>query len=780
MTRSGRLTTVSAIAAYLAIMPLLPLTQTDGWLIPAAIAITMVAFTGAALRRWRTPRAVVPLVQLGVLVLWLGLLVAADVAWMGIVPTSSWFERLGVVVGEGVEAMTQYAAPVPVERGVLFFIVAGAGLVAIFVEIAVFGLRRVPLAGLPLGVMYAIAASTAREGWNWVWFVLPAIGFLSLLVSEGRNRVALWGRSASPSARHQGLPQTDSLARSGRRAGAVALAAAVAVPAWLPALTDGFIGSGGSGGTGGGRTIRTDNPIVDLQRDLVQRENVEILRYRTNAERPEYIRTATLDLFTGEEWKLSQRDVPESQRVSEGLPWPPGLSPSDTEVRDVTYEFEITENFESRWLPLAYPVQAVEIDGDWRFDIATLDVVTAGNDDVHGKSYRATSLAVTYDAATLRDAPQAVDELQDMLELPDDVQEALAPYLDEAIGDLTNPHDRAAAMQSWFRSTGGFSYSLEREPGTSSSLLLDFLTNRIGYCEQYAATMAIMARASGIPARVAVGFTPGELQDDGSRIIRGHDSHAWPELYFTGVGWVQFEPTPATRTNAAPAWTLPVRSTDGNADTPRNDGADADSASDPLGPERVGDLPVDDLSALGGTSDGGSRWLTVLIAVVVLAVLLSVPQGVAHIIRAARWRRAEGNAVAEAEAAWGDFRDAVRDAGLRWDAAATPRGTRRQLDRQIDLGEDSDNLVWHLVRTIERARYAATSYEVPELRAEAHALRRQLLDARPRRQRVKAWLWPAAVRDVLSASMAAAAEALTWFDTAGERLRTRLIPVSRR
>ena len=779
MSRSGRLTTIGALAAFLAILPLLPLTETDSWLVPASIAIALVVLTGAALRRWRAPRGVVPLVQFGVAILWLGVLVAADVAWMAVVPTPSWFDRLGNVFGEGVDSMIQYAAPVPVERGILFFLVGGAALVAIFVEVAVFALRRVPLAGIPLAVMYAIGAATAREGWAWVWFVPPAVGFLSLLVSEGRNRVALWGRSASPSARHTGLPQTDSLARSGRRAGVVALVAAVAVPAWLPALTEGFIGGAGGGSGSGGRTIQTDNPIVDLRRDLVQEENIEIFQYTTTAESPEYIRTVTLDVFDGEQWKQSERKVPDS--VAEGLPWPPGLSLSEDEVTQVAYEFDITENFRSRWLPLAYPTRAIDVEGDWRFDAATLDVIAAHDDvDIRGQSYRATSIAIDVENTALRDSEQVIEEMQELVQLPEGTRDQLAPFLEEAIGDITNPHEQAAALQAWFRSLGGYSYSLEREPGTSASLLLDFLNNRIGYCEQFAATMAIMARAIGIPARVAVGYTPGELQDDGSRIVRSHDAHAWPELFFNGIGWVRFEPTPSTRTNAAPAWTLPVRDGDSDAETPDDGSTSADSAENDLGPANAGDLPMDDLGALGGGIEQPSRWPAVLLVAALIAFLLCVPQASAMIIRSSRWRRAEGDSIAEAETAWTDFRDAVRDAGLRWDAAATPRGIRRRLESQLHLDETTSGLVWHLVQAIERARYAARTDAVPGLQADARALRRQLLSTRSRGRRLKAWLWPAAVHDVVEAGTAAAADGLTWLDSAGERLRTRLAPVSRR
>ena len=80
----------------------------------------------------------------------------------------------------------------------------------------------------------------------------------------------------------------------------------------------------------------------------------------------------------------------------------------------------------------------------------------------------------------------------------------------------------------------GFIYSLSTEPGTSGDDLVDFLRLRRGYCEQYAGAMAVMVRAAGVPARVALGYTPGTEQDDGSRLITSDDAHAWVEVYFDG------------------------------------------------------------------------------------------------------------------------------------------------------------------------------------------------------------------------------------------------------
>jgi hypothetical protein len=105
---------------------------------------------------------------------------------------------------------------------------------------------------------------------------------------------------------------------------------------------------------------------------------------------------------------------------------------------------------------------------------------------------------------------------------------------------------------------------------------------------------------------------------------------------------------------------------------------------------------------------------------------------------------------------------------------------RRRLESQLRLDEATSGLVWHLVQAIERARYAARTDAVPGLQADARALRRRLLSTRSRSRRLKAWLWPASVRDVAVAGTAATADGLTWLDSAGERLRTRLAPAGRR
>ena len=98
-----------------------------------------------------------------------------------------------------------------------------------------------------------------------------------------------------------------------------------------------------------------------------------------------------------------------------------------------------------------------------------------------------------------------------------------------------------STLQDWFRTE--FEYSLEVPQGHGNSAIEAFLRQRIGYCEQFAGTFAAMARSLGIPARVAVGFTPG-VAGNGTFTVLGKNAHAWPEVWFDGLGWVAFEPTP--------------------------------------------------------------------------------------------------------------------------------------------------------------------------------------------------------------------------------------------
>jgi hypothetical protein len=121
---------------------------------------------------------------------------------------------------------------------------------------------------------------------------------------------------------------------------------------------------------------------------------------------------------------------------------------------------------------------------------------------------------------------------------------ALYRRAQQVTGETSSPYAAAVALETWFRSTGGFTYS--ELPGTTPGLppLVGFVVDtKTGYCQHFAGAMAVMLRLLGIPARVAAGFVPGRYHDDFWQVT-DHDAHTWVEVWFRGFGWLPFDPTP--------------------------------------------------------------------------------------------------------------------------------------------------------------------------------------------------------------------------------------------
>ena len=281
---------------------------------------------------------------------------------------------------------------------------------------------------------------------------------------------------------------------------------ALALPLVIPSADLDLLGAGRGGS--GGSEIELENPMVDLTRDLVRGTDFPLLRVRTTDRDPSYLRIAVLNRFSADEWSSGDREVPVDQLPRGELPDLEGVSP-DVERVEHDYEVEVTEEFESTWLPTQAPVSAVVAPGDWRYDVATMDFI-AGEDDLTtaGLRYEMTAVDLARVPEDMVAAPSGAGLVDgEFLELP----LGLSPVVDQLATSVTagagSPYEKAVALQDWFRSDGNFTYSTDVEPGNGSDDLQKFLVeDRRGYCEQFAAAMAVMARSLGIPARVAVGF----------------------------------------------------------------------------------------------------------------------------------------------------------------------------------------------------------------------------------------------------------------------------------
>ncbi len=126
------------------------------------------------------------------------------------------------------------------------------------------------------------------------------------------------------------------------------------------------------------------------------------------------------------------------------------------------------------------------------------------------------------------------------------------PPLDPRIAELArsltttfdNPYDKARELERYFRTQFGYTLELPQQPQRDP--IAHFLfERRRGHCEYFAASMTVMLRGLGIPARMVNGFLTGEYNEVGENyIVRAQDAHTWVEVYFPGTGWVEFDPTP--------------------------------------------------------------------------------------------------------------------------------------------------------------------------------------------------------------------------------------------
>lgn len=771
MTEQRHLTWVAAVAVLLTSLSLTPLFQEQPWVLPAIVVIALIAVVGYACRSLGLPPAIVAPLQLVSAALFvLYQFTPTDTLWYAL-PTWETVLALNDVGLNGREVINRFATPVPVEGdGVVMLTVVGVAIAAVAVDLLAVGLRQVPLAGLPLLALYTVPVAVVPDGVPWLFFALAAAAFVGLLVAEGRERLAHWGRtmgfSEQETAAHQfvGDVQTGPIARVGRRIGAAAVCLAVAVPLLVPGLEEGFFGNGFQSGGSGGRTVMTSDPIVDLNRDLRRSDEVELFRYDTADTNPDYWRSVTLDVFTGSEWqRADDRNIPDENVATESIPPPVGVSPAvGREVR--TADVAVSTIFESRWLPLPYPATSLATDGRWVYDADTRNVFGVER-DTRGLAYSVESLELDYSAVVPGTVvPGTIEEYLTLPELP----EELGQLAEQVSVEATTPYEQAVALQSWFRDPEEFVYTLEAPEGHSTDNLLAFLEQREGYCEQFAATMALMARHLGIPARVNIGFTPGTNVDGTTWSVSSYDAHAWPELYFAEMGWVRFEPTPAARTGTAPDWTI-AASEPAPTETAPLPGATGGPTTAPTGGL------LEEGGAVDASNAGGGFTFPTIPALVILGIglLLATPLLVRIAMTRTRWRRATTPSE-RVLAGWDVLRDRAADLGYDWPDSDTPRSLATRLQGAAGLQGDPADALRRLAIGTERARYArdlGTTAAGDRVRDDVDTVATGLANAVPRSRQWRARFVPGSTRRVVHAISEWVADVLDWVEGLGETAR---------
>ncbi|WP_114558641.1 transglutaminase family protein [Desertihabitans aurantiacus] len=731
-----RATDRSAVAVFLSVtlasLTLLPLTQDTSY-IPLGVVITLaVTLVGAVVRRIGLGNGVVLGVQALVL-----LAFVAGIAWSLGGTEGNLLAQVGGLYSSAAEHMRTQAAPMIPHPGVKLLLVSAIGVVAVLTDVLVEGIERPAWAIAPPLTLYLVPALGLNDDLTWWPFVLLALGYAVVLLSEGLTAATRWPRAVGT----PDHPQSDQGLHVGYAARAAAmvvvpvLLATVLIGAVLP--LPGQLGWGVGAGRGAQGPIQMTDPTLDLKRNLTQPENYTVLSYQTDAPSGSYLRMASLPVFNDAGWQSAGVSL----QPGTTLPPPPGLTVEA--ARERTTEIQVGD-FRSEYLPLPYAPRSVGVEGEWAYDPQSMMMLATGQDRVEATrnlSYQVTSLDIEPDGERLSTAEAGAPVDANLTAaLPPDLPPEIIDVALERTADASTPALKAAALQEWLRSSD-FTYSTEQAQGTTYEQLSDFLVeDRRGYCEQFAGAMAVMARVVGIPSRVSVGFLPGERIANGFE-VRVRDMHAWPELYFEGEGWVRFEPTPAVVTGNAPPWTIAGTNQGG---TSTEEGADPSSEPVPSAEESTppppSPTPSDSASAPAGPG-GGFPWGRVALAGGVLLGVLAL-MSLPAVLRLRR-RRARldhsGEIVDRVERAWAELRDTARDIGHPW-PSGSPRSIGAEVSRGLDAG--SGRAMTAMSQLVERARYARSL----ETHANVTGLTQEVLDGMTAPlswdSKLLAWIWP--------------------------------------
>ncbi|MEZ5283052.1 MAG: DUF3488 and transglutaminase-like domain-containing protein [Acidimicrobiales bacterium] len=656
------------------------------------------------------------------------------------VPTGDTWSQIRSDLSEAWDAFAVVKAPTEALDGFVLALMVVMWAAAALADLAAFRVRTVVEALLPstvvvvfvslLGVPDNRAATTALFLASVAAFVLLSrIAFpLSSAVPVGPTRVR----------------QPGAQARTGASMIASMVVVGLIVGPLLPGVNaEAVIDWKALDGGGGSRV--TLSPLVDARGRLVEQTDVELFRVRTDSATGAYWRTTSLDTYSDGVWGSRYEYTDARGTLS---------SPDSSQGQILDLEISVS-NLGDIWIPAPYePLTINGVEAKW--DPVSSTLVTVPGQFTDGVTYSLTAVVPSFVPGRLRaDRTPIPDDIrQRYTGLPVDLSEAVVEFGRELTAPFDNAYDKALALQDYFRNN--YEYSTEVAGGHDGNRIERFLFDeRIGYCEQFAGTYALLARAAGIPSRVAVGFTPGSRVGD-EFVVRGENYHAWPELWIGGA-WVQFEPTPGRGSPQGEAWTGVAPDQEGGFD-PVQPAAEneIDEGSGLVIPDQdlndIPEFPDLDTEAGGGGAavstggDGVPGWLLKFLAVMAIGGTMvgAMWWGIPALVG---WRRRKRMARARdgrerVEVSWRDLTDSLRQVGY----APRQAETRREyVSRIAPMGVVDSTRLRQVAQLVDASSYGRSE---PSDDVAAHArelvaeLERELSDRASSGERAKRRLDP--------------------------------------
>ena len=350
------------------------------WLWYAWAAVATVTGAHLLARYLRLPALLVPVFGAAGLLLYLTAVFCTDGALFGIIPTPDSLQLLRAGIDEGFQNINDFATPVPTTTGLVLLTAGALGLTTIVVDVVAVSLRRPAASGLALLALYAVPVAVVLGGVPWVLFAIAACGYLMLLLVEGRDRLAHWGRPVGATPRSAGAaagpiqvpPDEAPAPLTGQRIGAVAIALAVILPLMVPGMTGNTLNKLGQTGAGDG-TGNGNGPLNEfaaLRGQLRQGQQVTLMTVSTRPAAPQYLRTKVLDRYQDNSgWSAS--NVSARTPVGDGNAAAAAgrRGPSTGSSRIYNTDVQLTGDYNDNYLPVYYaPSRVDNVGDDWRYD----------------------------------------------------------------------------------------------------------------------------------------------------------------------------------------------------------------------------------------------------------------------------------------------------------------------------------------------------------------------------------------------------------------------------
>lgn len=730
ITRRNLYDVALGIVCLAAAWPLVEISHAHIVAVPIALGAVTPWIVGTLMRRMgRSSLAVVAAQALVALLVPLVVLVTH-----GVSPTPS---SLYDAVRVGVKAADHSVVPLPALAGVIAVLAFGAALVALVVDF-VGGASRMPAATvLPLAAPFVLATTALGETLPWGYFVAAALAWAFLL----------WADDAS-ALRRASIPAFVALA-------ATSVIGALLIAPRVPSRPTPALAQGGARGVD---TTVDFSETLDLSKDLHSRNAAPVLAYTTEDPTPEPLRVTTSSSYADGQWRADTKPATSAAKANTALP----ALGFDESVPTETYKASVTLN---GMRPPLVATPTVLRAANFGNDHPTFDIVKTSG--VPRLRTPAPAYSVMFRTFTARSRPTSDDQVGvgesvtaadlDVTSLPSQAQQRVqALSLAAGTASASTRFDKAVALQTYLRTDPSFTYSLELAPvqkvgGEALDPLSNFLQTRRGYCTQFATAMVMAARTERIPARIAIGFLPGTKKGR-EYTVKAADAHAWAELYFPGMGWTRFDPTPGQRSGGAPVYASPR--------TPTASPSSAPTRSTSVAPRTRSAAPTTSTSTLTSTvrptaphpRSGHSvlgRVLWTLTAVALVAGLLSILPLIGWSRRNAPLRRARDDRELD-EGHWHRMTWNLRDLGLVVARGRSPRETAtRFAEANPDSSPQLREALERAAEAIETSRYGATG-----TRGVASATSRVTRTARSDaslRRRIVAWLFPRSGRRRLDA-----------------------------